>query len=585
MFKQGFMAVAGSMLLLGAASCGAQCTTAAGPPAAPGVQTPRAAAGFGVSVMDESFAVGGAVQGVGLAVSLDTATNVVVDVDAQGAQGLKALYLKLNYDPRQYQPVVVEPRTALGDKADLLSLMLPGRPGELQYGQALVNPDYQVGFTGSGTVARISFRKTAAFPARRVSTPARTAASAVGDMVFQGADGLAWSYAAQGDYDQNGVVNVADLTPISKHFKEQSPNPGQPFDYASAQSQIDGDGNGEINAADLMPIALNFGVDTLGGFRVFASADQTDCPAAPDAPNGPGATELTGVPVLVGAALNAADSGTQRLKFSCTLSGTIGDEYYWIRAYDREGQPGIASIMHPQQVAFPVSIPATGTQPESGTGQEVDPYVLKDDKTYNFTLVDSVSGADLTNDPGTEFVVSPANSGAFTANVLALAPGYAGSLVVSANYNGLPEDDGSKIYCTAQSAPPGPPVIDKDPTDTNWDGVTGTGVDENNAYILHTQDPGGFNPDADQDGAYDLVFHLIATAGVGGPQIPNADLDWSAFPPFTVFNAAAFTDDATAGTFQAWSFSDGYLFAQDPANPGAPGQSNDLYVRVITLSP
>ena len=46
-----------------------------------------------------------------------------------------------------------------------------------------------------------------------------------------------------------------------------------------------------------------------------------------------------------------------------------------------------------------------------------------------------------------------------------------------------------------------------------------------------------------------------------------------------------YSTGAAAGDFQVWSFSDGYLFAQDPANPGAPGKSNSLYVAVQSLTP
>ncbi len=562
------------------AACGSQ---SGSPSGAVGSMTPRSGSGFTAQVMDESFALGGSIQDVSCTVSADTTTHVVVDIRASGAQDLKALYLTLNYDKTLYAPVVVEPTTALGDKHNLLSLMAPGQPGTLQYGEVLVNPDYQLGFSGNAVMAHVSFRKSAVLPVRSVSTPPRAAAAALKDMKFEGSDKLTWSYCAPGDYDQNGVVNIADLTPISKHFHETSPDgPGHPFPFDSAQSIVDGDSNGEINLSDLQPLSKNLGIDVLGGFRVFTSATEADSPSAPDAPNGAGAMEVTAAPLGIDAASNSADRSTKRLTFGVTLTAKVADQFYWVRPYDGLGNAGIASILHPTNVALPVGVDASATQPESGTGLLTDPYVLKGDKTYAFKLTDNADGSDLTTDPGTKFIVTPPAAGSFTGNVLSLDQTYDGDLTVGALFNGLPEDDGSNVYCSAQSVPPGPIVIDKDPADSNWTDVTGDGTDDPHAYDLHTPT---FNPDFDANGSYDMTFTLLATRGVGGPVIPNADLDWSSYPPFVPFDPAAFTADATAGTLQAWAFTDGYLFAQDPADPTLSGRSNFLYVVVQSLTP
>src|SRR4029079_15607534 len=74
---------------------------------------PKGTDGFQLSVLDGSFAVGGSLSTAAVHVSLDTPTHVVVDVDVAGAQGVKALMLKLAYDPALYRPMVAEPGAAL----------------------------------------------------------------------------------------------------------------------------------------------------------------------------------------------------------------------------------------------------------------------------------------------------------------------------------------------------------------------------------------------------------------------------------------------------------------------------------------
>jgi len=81
---------------------------------------------------------------------------------------------------------------------------------------------------------------------------------------------LSWSYHHQGDYDQNGEVNVADLSPIGMHFLQ---NNGGAF-WQEARV-ADGDENGEVNVADLTPLGQNFG-SLVTGYRVESTATPAD---------------------------------------------------------------------------------------------------------------------------------------------------------------------------------------------------------------------------------------------------------------------------------------------------------------------
>ncbi|MCB1217469.1 hypothetical protein KDL44_08745 [bacterium] len=76
---------------------------------------------------------------------------------------------------------------------------------------------------------------------------------------------LEWTLRNAGDYDNNGEVNVSDLSAIGVHFGKNESSSS----WATAQT-ADGDGNGEINIADVSPIGVNFGSQVLG-YNVYAS--------------------------------------------------------------------------------------------------------------------------------------------------------------------------------------------------------------------------------------------------------------------------------------------------------------------------
>ncbi|OPX23272.1 MAG: hypothetical protein B1H03_02105 [Planctomycetales bacterium 4484_113] len=60
---------------------------------------------------------------------------------------------------------------------------------------------------------------------------------------------LAWHYVNVGDYNQDGLVGVSDLTPLAVHFNE-------PVDESN--EWIDGSGDGVINIMDITPLAAHF---------------------------------------------------------------------------------------------------------------------------------------------------------------------------------------------------------------------------------------------------------------------------------------------------------------------------------------
>lgn len=97
-----------------------------------------------------------------------------------------------------------------------------------------------------------------------VSTPPTGASNAIPDFTLTDIGGgmaeLTWSYYNEGDYNQDGIVSVADITPLAIHFGE-----GWAIGQEnSLHAVVDGSGNGTVDIADVTPIAMNFGVEAAG---------------------------------------------------------------------------------------------------------------------------------------------------------------------------------------------------------------------------------------------------------------------------------------------------------------------------------
>ncbi|MCH7472167.1 PKD domain-containing protein [bacterium] len=182
---------------------------------------------------------------------------------------------------------------------------------------------------------------------RFTSAPPGGAASASILSYDEASAALSWGYYSAGDYDQNGEVNISDLTPLGANFGKAAPGgegEGGGFDPASIESVVDGDANGEINIADVTPIGVNFGV-VVEGYRVYRSDDIADYPGGASVPNGPGSVLVAEI------ALSAATGGPdERRRFSFTAeqanppAESLAGGFYWVRPYDgaEEGVPSSA---------------------------------------------------------------------------------------------------------------------------------------------------------------------------------------------------------------------------------------------------
>lgn len=155
-----------------------------------------------------------------------------------------------------------------------------------------------------------------------VSRPPTGQQNSVADLtlVDDGAGGylLMWHYHNLGDYNQDGTVGVADITPLAIYFNQIAPDPN------SIQGVVDGDESKLVGVADVTPIAMNFSSDCAGYLVQTA-------PAA----DGPWTSPGEFVPL-------AAGTGTGRLLFQYPLPPTANG-YSRVVPVDKTNLQGIES--------------------------------------------------------------------------------------------------------------------------------------------------------------------------------------------------------------------------------------------------
>ena len=233
---------------------------------------------FTLTVLPESWLDGGTAQLSVLA--RPTADGVQVELLATQARGLKALYIDLDYDSSRLSPVDAEPAAAFGARGKVLHLAVLSDPGVVHYGQVLARPQDKAGYSGDGVLAAMYFRTGPAMPKAALKQAEQETKKFRLD--WWNAGELAWFYGIWGDYDQNGIVNLADLTALARHLGESNSLGGvyEEFSYWSLQALIDGDSNGEINVADLQAIGANYGHSAAGGWNIYSSADANAYPSS-----------------------------------------------------------------------------------------------------------------------------------------------------------------------------------------------------------------------------------------------------------------------------------------------------------------
>ncbi len=85
------------------------------------------------------------------------------------------------------------------------------------------------------------------------------AGAQVRDLAYDTGTGeLTWSYANAGDYNIDGIVGVADITPLATYF---GANTTDGLGNDALEAWLDGDGSGVIGIGDITPLAMGFGFE------------------------------------------------------------------------------------------------------------------------------------------------------------------------------------------------------------------------------------------------------------------------------------------------------------------------------------
>jgi PKD repeat protein len=209
---------------------------------------------------------------------------------------------------------------------------------------------------------------------------------------------LDWDYRNIGDYNQDGEVNVADITPLAIHFGHDPGTDG--LDIVLHPSGV-----GKVGVGDITPLAQHFGTFCTG-YRIWSDVSETGM-----------------FSTLVGQMyVNEATGGTDGWKHFAYTFSPDPQLWYRVQSWDEHGG-------NPGQPCMPLQISAGGNPPVINS---VSPLAggANDDVTFTANVTNAVTdwswdfGGGAT--PDTSTVASPAvklaGKGDYNASVTATNP-------------------------------------------------------------------------------------------------------------------------------------------------------------------
>ena len=187
-------------------------------------------------------------------------------VIARDLAGCEHAYFLLSYPANEMAPLEMK-RGGLLPEDDTIALTINHEPGEVVMGFARIRPQDYGGLSGSGNLFTVQFapggdanaRSTAAAPEASINRVRDLEVSPVGDDTYH----LEWTERNVGDYNVDGSVNIADITPIASRYGNVV---GDGVDDLRDRP-VDGDDNGAIGISDITPLAMNYG-SRLDGYVV-----------------------------------------------------------------------------------------------------------------------------------------------------------------------------------------------------------------------------------------------------------------------------------------------------------------------------
>jgi len=142
---------------------------------------------------------------------------------------------------------------------------------------------------------------------------------------------LVWGYNFPGDYNQDGLVTLFDLTLVGVHYRKQGP-----FAIDSTEALVDSNHDQIISVRDFYNVAVHFD-KPFNGYRVFRSDDPTDYPLYND-------SQPTIDPFTDHTYVSSEYEGPRDIWVRHIETPGSG-MYYWVRLVDQNGLCGTPSNM------------------------------------------------------------------------------------------------------------------------------------------------------------------------------------------------------------------------------------------------
>lgn len=143
---------------------------------------------------------------------------------------------------------------------------------------------------------------------------------------FNGLVALTWGYVLPGDYNQNGLVEISDLTPLAQNYNQAWSGDVTENDYDLMPAVCDGDKDNTVDSdGDVAKIFDHFD-DTIAGYSIEGDS-VVDSPPTPSQYS----TIFYSSHDDVGPKPYQA-----RLRYHKEISSVSATSYYWVRPYDME---------------------------------------------------------------------------------------------------------------------------------------------------------------------------------------------------------------------------------------------------------
>jgi len=243
------------------------------------------------------------------------------------------LYFDLNYDAGVLSPISAEPLVTAGKAESLVHLAVLSDRGVVHYGQvprggAALSP------RKAGDVlveARFEHRPCAA----RVTSQPPTGISSQVQLRDTARGQLFWYYTNNGDYNNDGIVNIYDIAPVGKHFGDIAED--SHFRSSDVRLIVDGNSDGVINIADLTALGQNWGNSVIGGYKIYYSNSMRNYPTYAHAENGQGTKLFHHI------GFSQREQSWYPSSFTMDIDPAVAGAIFWVRPLDADEKEGIAS--------------------------------------------------------------------------------------------------------------------------------------------------------------------------------------------------------------------------------------------------